>query len=47
MFDLIKAYKNYDPAAKSYLEIALLYPGPKAILLFRISHFLYGLKLYF
>lgn len=47
MIDLIKAYKRYDPAAKSYLEILLLYPGPKAIFLHRISHFLYVCHLYF
>lgn len=47
MFDFLKAYKNYDPAAKSLLEIALLYPGPKAILLHRIAHFFYELQLFF
>lgn len=41
------AYKNYDPAAKSILEIALLYPGPKAILLHRLAHGLYQRKLFF
>ncbi len=41
------AYKRYDPAAKSMMEIALLYPGPKAILMHRISHFFYKIKLYF
>lgn len=45
--NLIKAYKNYDPAAHSYLEIALLYPGPKAQFFHRISHFFYQLRLYF
>jgi serine O-acetyltransferase len=44
---LLKAYKNYDPAARSYLEIALLYPGPKAIFLYRIAHVFYNLRLYF
>lgn len=39
--DFFKAYKNYDPAAKSYWEIILLYPGPKAILSHWIAHFLY------
>ena len=41
------AYKNYDPAAKSVLEIALLYPGPKALLLHRIAHFFYAFNLFF
>lgn len=44
---LLKAYRNYDPAAKSYLEIALLYPGPKALVLHRLAHLLYGCRLFF
>jgi serine O-acetyltransferase len=47
MLNFLKAYKNYDPAAKSILEIALLYPGPKAIFLHRIAHFFYGLNFFF
>jgi serine O-acetyltransferase len=47
MIDFLKAYKSYDPAAKSYLEIALLYPGPKAILLHRIAHVFYKARLFF
>lgn len=47
MIDFLQAYKKYDPAAKSVLEIALLYPGPKAILFHRIAHFFYGLELHF
>lgn len=38
MLSLLKAYRRYDPATKSYLEIALLYPGVKAVLLHRIAH---------
>jgi serine O-acetyltransferase len=47
MIDFIKAYKDYDPAAKSYLEIVLLYPGPKAVFFHRISHALYQCRLFF
>ena len=47
MIDFLKSYKNYDPAAKSLLEIALLYPGPKAVFLHRIAHALYGARLFF
>ncbi len=47
MIDLLKAYKNYDPAAKSYAEIFFLYPGPRALFYHRIAHQLYQLKLYF
>ncbi|MCS6837542.1 MAG: serine O-acetyltransferase, partial [Bdellovibrionaceae bacterium] len=47
MFDFLKAYQKYDPAAKSLLEILFLYPGPKAIFFHRIAHFFYRLKLFF
>ena len=47
MITLIKAYKNYDPAAKSYAEIFFLYPGPRALFFHRIAHFLYNFKFYF
>lgn len=42
MFDLLKediqAIKDRDPAAKSSLEIFLLYPGLKAIRMHRRAH---------
>ena len=44
MFELLKAYLKYDPAAKSLLEIFLFYPGIKALLLHRIAHGLYHLR---
>lgn len=47
VIELLRTYKNYDPAAKSLLEIALLYPGPKALLFHRIAHFFYGVQLFF
>ena len=47
MFDFLKAYKEYDPAAKSYLEIFFLYPGPRALFFHRMAHFLYTIKLFF
>ncbi len=47
MIQFIRAYRKRDPAAKSFLEVLLLYPGPKAILCHRISHFLYKCGLYF
>lgn len=45
--ELLNTYKNYDPAAKSRIEIALLYPGPKALLFHRIAHALYTERLFF
>lgn len=47
VFDFLKAYKNYDPAAKSYAEIFFLYPGPRAIFFHRIAHCFYLCKLFF
>lgn len=47
MMDFLRAYKSYDPAAKSLWEIALLYPGPKAVFFHRISHALYDNGLFF
>lgn len=36
-----------DPAAKNFLEVILLYPSVHAILMYRISHFLYNIRLFF
>lgn len=47
MFNFLKAYKDYDPAAKSYLEIFFLYPGPRALFFHRVAHFLYTIKFFF
>ena len=47
MIEFLRAYKNYDPAAKSMLEILLLYPGPRAIFFHRIAHALYCMRLFF
>ncbi len=38
---LLKRYRQYDPATKSYLEILFLYPGVRALFFYRIAHFLY------
>ena len=47
MFDLLKAYKNYDPAARSLAEVALLYPGPRALFYYTIARWFYLRRLYF
>lgn len=47
LIDFLQAYKRYDPAAKSMLEVALLYPGPKVMLTHRIAHFFYEMQLHF
>ena len=39
--DLINAYKARDPAARSSLEILLLYPGVKAVCSHRRAHWLH------
>lgn len=38
LVSLLNAYKKNDPAARSTLEVLLLYPGLKAILFHRIAH---------
>ena len=38
MLAFLKAYRAYDPAARSIVEILFLYPGVKAIAFHRISH---------
>jgi len=42
MFELLRAYLKYDPAAKSCLEVLLFYPGVKAVFLHRVAHSLYS-----
>lgn len=43
MLDLLRAYKKNDPAARNLLEVALLYPGVKAVFFHRLAHPLYRL----
>ncbi len=47
MFDTAKSILKRDPAAKSLLEVILLYPGYHAVLYHRVAHFFYKLKLFF
>jgi serine O-acetyltransferase len=47
MLSTLRAYRRYDPAARSIWEIALLYPGPKALALHRVAHTLWGARLHF
>ncbi len=43
----IRAYQRNDPAARSALEVALLYSGLHATLLYRAAHWLYRHRLRF
>lgn len=45
MFKNIKAIKTFDPAAKSYLEIILCYPGLHALWFHKLAHALYCLRI--
>lgn len=45
-YDIDNILKN-DPAARSRLEVFLLYPSIHALMFYRISHFLYEHKLFF
>lgn len=45
-YDLSRVIEN-DPAARSKIEVFLLYPTIHALIAYRISHFLYTKKLFF
>ncbi len=45
--ETLQAYQNNDPAARSKLEILLLYNGVHAIFFYRISHWLWKYHMYF
>src|SRR3989344_9617992 len=45
--DEVKAAKDRDPAAKSPVQIVLLYAGFHAIVLYRIAHYLWDMKVPF
>lgn len=45
-YDLNKVMEN-DPAARSKIEVFLLYPTIHALIVYRISHYLYINKLFF
>lgn len=47
LHELPRCILEKDAAAKSYLEVVLLYPGVKALLFHRIGHFLYRLHFFF
>lgn len=47
MLSFLKAYKKNDPSVKSYMEVLLLMPGPKAVFFHRIGHGFYQIRLYF
>lgn len=43
MLALARSYRKYDPAARSLLEVLLLYPGIRAIFFHRVTHRLWSL----
>lgn len=43
----IRAAQKRDPAAKSFIEVILLYPGLHALIYYRIAHVLYQTHLFF
>jgi len=45
--ETLRAYQARDPAARSRLEIFLLYPGVHAVIYHRFAHFLYRHRLRF
>ena len=47
LIETLSAYQARDPAARSKLEVFLLYPGVHAIIRHRIAHWLYVHRLFF
>ena len=47
LYDDAKNIVNKDPACRNIVEAIILYPGFHAILLHRLSHFLYKKRLFF
>ena len=47
LFETLAAYQARDPAARSKLEVFLLYPGVHATINHRIAHFFYRHKCFF
>ncbi|MFA5276813.1 MAG: serine O-acetyltransferase, partial [Candidatus Omnitrophota bacterium] len=45
--DEIKEARQKDPAAKSFLEVLILYQGLHALVGFRVGHFFYKWRLFF
>ncbi len=45
--DDVKAVRERDPAAKSDLEVLLLYPGVHALMAYRLAHSLYAKEKFF
>ena len=42
----VNSMRKRDPAARSFLEVILCYPGLHAILFHRLAHFIWNCKLY-
>jgi len=47
VFETARSIKRRDPAAKSLIEVILLYPGYHAVILHRFAHFFYSIHAYF
>lgn len=45
MFELIRHYQKQDPVRPTTLEVILVYPGFHAVLLHRVSHWMWNKKL--
>jgi serine O-acetyltransferase len=46
-YEEIRAAQSKDPAARSFLEVLLLYQGLHALISYRIAHFFYKLRFFF
>lgn len=47
LYEELMNFKKNDPACRNILEVIFLYPGFHAIVMYRIAHFFYKIKLFF
>lgn len=47
LYNELLNFKHKDPACRNVLEVIFLYPGFHALIMYRIAHFFYTIKLYF
>lgn len=47
LLEFLDFYMENDPACTSRISVPFLYPGVHALLMHRIAHFLYRIRLFF
>lgn len=47
LYEELKNFKRNDPACRNIFEVIFLYPGFHALIMYRIAHFFYKIRLFF